>query len=79
MSYVRNIVEAFGGVRAMARTLGRPVSTVQGWKDRGSIPDGDKPVVLAAAITCGLRLTETDFFPKGPPFDTPRAPQEDAA
>ena len=34
------IIEAFGGIRPMAAKLGAPVSTVQGWKQRGTIPAG---------------------------------------
>ena len=47
----------------MARALKRPVSTVQSWKDRGSIPDDSKPAVLIAAQGAGLDLTPADFFP----------------
>ena len=32
------VIEAFGGVHAMATALGVPASTVQGWKERGAIP-----------------------------------------
>ena len=34
------IIEAFGGIRPMAAKLGAPVSTVQGWKQRDTIPAG---------------------------------------
>lgn len=34
------VIERFGGVRPMATALGVPASTVQGWKERGSIPEG---------------------------------------
>lgn len=63
MSYVDRIVEEFGGVRAMAATLGRAASTVQSWKTRGSIPDVNKPEVLNAAELAGLPLAPADFFP----------------
>ncbi len=63
MSYVSSIVETFGGVRAMAKAVGRPASTVQSWKDRGSIPDDHKPGVLAAAQRLGLGIEPPDFFP----------------
>ena len=72
MTYVDRIVDAFGGVRPMARLLGRSSSTVGSWKDRGTIPDSEKPAVLAAGVAAGLGLTPADFFP------TPK-PQEDAA
>lgn len=64
MTYVDLIVERFGGVRAMARELRRPVSTVSSWQDRGSIPDAHKPDVLARSHDLGLGLTESDFFPQ---------------
>ena len=64
MSYVQNIIAAFGGVRAAARELGKPVSTVQSWKDRGSIPDSEKSAVLSASEAKRLGLTKSDFFPK---------------
>ncbi|MGP3725910.1 carph-isopro domain-containing protein [Cereibacter sphaeroides] len=47
----------------MARACGRPVSTVQSWKDRGSIPDEHKRPVLNAALANGIALTPAQFFP----------------
>jgi len=63
MNYVAQIVSAFRGVRSLATALGRPVSTVQSWKVRGSIPDEHKPAVLSIAEANGLGLTKADFFP----------------
>lgn len=63
MTYPRNIIEAFGGVRAMATALGRPVSTVHSWGDRGAIPDEAKPGIYETARNMGLGLTFADFFP----------------
>lgn len=63
MTYVHKIISQFGGVRATAAALGLPPSTVQGWKNRGTIPDGKKPDVLAAAIRTGLSITQADFWP----------------
>lgn len=63
MSYVAHIVQIFGGVRPMARALGRPVSTVQSWKDRQSIPDDHKPEVLRIAHSLGYPIVREDFFP----------------
>ncbi|WP_374189377.1 carph-isopro domain-containing protein [Paracoccus thiocyanatus] len=65
MSYVSNIVAAFGGIRPMAKALGRSSSTIHGWKDRGSIPDAEKPVVLAAALRVGVTISRDDFWPGG--------------
>lgn len=71
MSYVDGIVEKFGGVRVMARELDKPTSTVGSWAARGSIPDDEKPSVLARARMLDLGLVEADFFP--------RCAEEDAA
>ena len=64
MTYVSKIVQSFGGVRPMASALGRAVSTVHSWSARGSIPDDEKPVVLAKAAELGIDLTPADFFPQ---------------
>lgn len=63
MSYVTTIIQAFGGVRPMARAVERPSSTVHSWKERGSIPDDQKGAVLAASNRLGLGLRPEDFFP----------------
>lgn len=63
MTYAQKIIEQFGGVRATAAAIGLPPSTVQGWKDRGSIPDSQKPTVLAAARGIGVAITKSDFWP----------------
>jgi hypothetical protein len=43
------VIQRFGGIRPMAQKLGVPVSTVQGWKERGAIPANRREEVLAAA------------------------------
>ncbi len=63
MSYVQNIVAKFGGVRSMARAVGKPPSTVASWKERGAIPDSHKVEILDAARKQGIPLTPGDFFP----------------
>jgi len=63
MTYAHAIIEKFGGVRAAAAALGYAPSTVQGWKNRGSIPDEQKPVVLNAAERRGVPVTRDDFWP----------------
>lgn len=64
MSYVDRIVDRFGGVRPMARAIGKPVSTVWSWQSRRSIPDQHKAEILGAANLQGLALGPEDFFPK---------------
>ncbi|WP_409455722.1 carph-isopro domain-containing protein [Paracoccus sp. (in: a-proteobacteria)] len=63
MTYVVKIVQAFGGVRPMARALRMPHATIHSWSVRGSIPDAHKGKVLGAANILGLRLEKSDFFP----------------
>jgi len=43
------IIEAFGGIRPMAKHLGLAVSTVQGWKERSAIPASRHDEIRAAA------------------------------
>jgi hypothetical protein len=43
------VIQRFGGIRPMAQKLGVPVSTVQGWKERGAIPANRREEILAAA------------------------------
>lgn len=64
MSYVDTIIETFGGVRPMARAIDKPVSTVQSWKLRGSIPDPSKTEILAYAEKQNIPLRPEDFFPR---------------
>lgn len=45
----QSIIALFGGIRPMAHKLGVAVSTVQGWKNRGVIPEGRHAEVRAAA------------------------------
>lgn len=43
------VIDAFGGIRPMAHTLDIPVTTVQGWKQRGKIPNNRVVAILSAA------------------------------
>jgi hypothetical protein len=54
------IIDAFGGIRPMASKLGIPVSTVQGWKQRDSIPDSRMDAIRAAARDNGIALPDRD-------------------
>lgn len=51
------IIDQFGGMRAMARTAGIPVSTIQGWKKRDHIPYDRVDEVLRAAKTNNIALS----------------------
>ena len=51
-----DIIAAFGGIRPMASKLGVAVSTVQGWRERGSIPAARHGQIQAAADSHHIRL-----------------------
>ena len=63
MSTAANIIDKFGGIRPMARAIGRTHSTVQGWKESGFIPARHQEAVMAAAKAAGVDLGPADFFP----------------
>ncbi|MFQ5774296.1 MAG: uroporphyrinogen-III synthase [Kiloniellaceae bacterium] len=72
------IIAKFGGIRPMASKLGVAVSTVQGWRERGSIPAARHGQILAAAEAHGIaldraELTESERSPEA------RAPHAEAA
>jgi len=52
----QGVIQVFGGIRPMAHKLGIAVSTVQGWKERGTIPRSRHPEIQAAAAAAGLSL-----------------------
>lgn len=57
------IIEAFGGITAMARAMGhKNPSTVQGWKSRGAIPVQQQPEVLACAKRENIPLGPEHFL-----------------
>ena len=53
-----DIIAAFGGIRPMAKKLGVAVTTIQGWKARGSIPLARLEEIRAAADREGIDLSE---------------------
>ncbi len=53
---VAQIIEAFGGLRPMAGKLKVAVSTVQGWKERDSIPTARHGEILSAAKAHNITL-----------------------
>ena len=55
------VIQRFGGIRPMAQKLGVPVSTVQGWKERGAIPANRREEVMAAAERHGIALEPADL------------------
>ena len=54
------IVQMFGGIRPMAKKLGVPVTTVQGWKKRDLIPVGRVKGVLDRAAELGYDVGQIE-------------------
>jgi len=72
------LIARFGGIRPMAHKLGVPVSTVQGWKQRGSIPLARLDELRAAAQAHDIALDEAELAaapeaPASAPEPPPRA------
>ncbi|KLN60744.1 hypothetical protein WH96_09655 [Kiloniella spongiae] len=71
-SPTQEIINAFGGLRPLASKLGIAVSTVQGWKERDSIPSARHEDILQAAakskITLNVaRVRESDLLQSDEP------------
>ncbi len=73
------VIDAFGGIRPMAAKLEVPVTTVQGWKNRGRIPGNRHAAVRAAAVRHGVDLSAVSAAPAGAPAgearDRPATPE----
>ena len=63
MNLAERIIERFGGITATAKRGGWPVSTVQGWKERGLIPQRRWPELMELAASENIPLTASDFLP----------------
>ncbi len=59
------VIERFGGIRPLAKKIDVAVTTVQGWKKRDVIPAARREVILQAAETYNVDLT--DILPDAPP------------
>jgi len=66
------IIDRFGGIRPMATKLAVPVTTVQGWKKRGIIPQVRHADILAAAIRENIAIDPAELAAADP---TPAAPK----
>lgn len=79
MNYAQSIIDdIFGGLRPAARALDKPVSTIQGWTEAGTIPQKHWDNIITIAAEFGHRLTAEDFFPTAAKSvsepETPKAP-----
>lgn len=68
------IIARFGGIRPMASKVGVAVSTVQGWRERGSIPAARHREILAVAERHGIAIEAAELA-AGIPHESPPAPQ----
>lgn len=68
---VARVIEAFGGIRPMANKLSVPVSTVQGWKERDSIPATRHAQILLAAQSHHITLDEVLLQSSAGPGESP--------
>lgn len=60
------VISLFGGLSGTARVLGLTASTVQGWKERGSIPQKYWKELIAAAALADRPLVVSDFLNEHP-------------
>lgn len=58
------VIERFGGIRPMAAKLDIAVTTVQGWKNRGAIPESRYQAILDAAAEHDVDLTDVATGPE---------------
>ncbi len=78
------VIEAFGGIRPMAKKLGVAVTTIQGWKERNAIPIRRLDEIRAAAAREGIDLgalaipAEEPLEPRGATPPAEEAPHTDA-
>jgi hypothetical protein len=84
MTPAERVIDTFGGLTPLARALGFPVSTVQGWKERGEIPQRHWLPIMNVAKEAGISLKLEDFLEPitAERFDEMfpgRAPQDAAA
>lgn len=71
---VVHAIEQFGGIRPMAAKIGVAVTTVQGWKNRATIPTDRWDAITAAAAKHGVDLKRPSEDPNSPD----QAPEQEA-
>lgn len=52
------LIERFGGIRPMAKKMGAAVTTVQGWKKRGTIPASRTEEIIRAGEKYDIKLDD---------------------
>lgn len=55
-----DVIERLGGIRPASAKLGVPVTTVQGWKNRGRIPANRHAAIVEAAARHGVDLAPAE-------------------
>jgi uroporphyrinogen-III synthase len=73
------IITLFGGIRPMANKLGVAVSTVQGWRERDSIPSARHDQIAAAADSHGIALDRAKLADSDRHPDSHEDAQDDRA
>lgn len=73
MTQAEYIISKFGGIHPMARVINRRASTVQGWMERGSIPERNWREILEMASVANVELKREDFVAHLPAAHTVEA------
>lgn len=76
-SPAERIIALFGGIRPMASKLHVPVTTVQGWKKRGAIPEARHDDIRNAAAAHGIALSGDDLAAATPEVTEAEAAAEE--
>lgn len=56
------VISKFGGLTGTAKAIGKPVTTVQGWKERGRVPQEHWQDLIDAASIAGHTIEIADFL-----------------
>lgn len=60
------VISKFGGLTSTAKAIGRPVTTVQGWQERGRVPQDYWTSLVKAASERGEIIELSDFLKNHP-------------